>query len=182
MSDLETLEIDETLAKKGSVVWEKEKEITESGVYNGVITKVRLVDRQGAEGVEITFRCADGFVATNIRVETKDKNGKPCPGLNQIHALMKCLNVNKVTATGRFSNYSMACVYPELENKEIKLALESECLGDCGTECYKLNIVAFFNAETDKTAAEIIENAPGFAIYNIAKELKKQRISRTLTS
>lgn len=160
--------------------------ITETGRYVGRFTKAESVtSKQGTEGIEFSFESNEGQTVDYLTLWTINKDGKEIFGLKMVNAIMTCLRVKTMSEQQamieKFENGSKqkvsATVFPELMNKPIGVLLQREEYekkdGSVGS---KMNIYACFDAASNKTAAEILDNAPAEQLDKIAGALRDKPI------
>lgn len=145
--------------------------INESGKYVGKLTRAeKLVSAtKKTDGIGFTFKADDGR-ETRFDIWTYNADGKPLSGLNQVNAIMACLQVRELTVIShpvrRWENNQEITVdgevFPELQNKPIGLLLRSEeyekmsngvATGQVGK---RMGLFAIFQARTELMASEIL--------------------------
>lgn len=142
--------------------------IEDTGKYIGVFTRAEAVkSKKNTIGIDMSFKSDDGQTADYLSVWTHNSEGKEIYGFKQLMAIMTCLRLKSLTKTNAvIEKYDTelkqrvkvsADVYMELTGKPIGLLLQREAyMKDNGTEGFKLNLVGFFDAETELTASEIL--------------------------
>lgn len=145
--------------------------INDTGKYVGKFTRAeKLVSAtKKTDGIGFTFKADDGR-ETRFDIWTYNADGKPLSGLNQVNAIMACLQVRELTVIShpvrRWENNQEVTVdgevFPELQNKPIGLLLRSEeyekmsngvATGQVGK---RMGLFAIFQAATELMASEIL--------------------------
>lgn len=145
--------------------------ISETGKYVGKFTRAeKLVsENKGTDGIGFTFKAEDGREC-RFDVWTRKGNGEALSGLNQVNAIMACLQVRKVTIASepvrRWLDGKEATVdgqvFPELQNKPIGLLLRSEEYekmnqgAKTGATGWRMGLFAIFQDGTELMASEIL--------------------------
>lgn len=145
--------------------------INETGKYVGKFTRAeKLVSAtKKTDGVGFTFKADDGR-ETRFDVWTYKGNGEALTGLNQINAIMACLQVRELTIISqpvrRWENNQEVTVdgevFPELQNKPIGLLLRSEEYekmnngAKTGATGWRMGLFAIFQSGTELMASEIL--------------------------
>lgn len=148
--------------------------INETGKYVGIFTRAeKLVSQhKGTHGIGFTFKADDGR-ETRFDIWTKKPEGENLPGMNQINALMACLQlrglkdsiqrVKKWDPQQNAEAVMEAPCFADLMNKKIGLLLRSEeyekmqqgiATGETG---WRMGLFAFFQAGTELMATEILD-------------------------
>lgn len=145
--------------------------ISDTGKYVGKFTRAeKLVsEKKGTDGIGFTFKSEDGREC-RFDIWTRKGNGEPLSGLNQVNAIMACLQVRKVSIVsepvrrwqeGRETTVD-GQVFPELQNKPIGLLLRSEEYAkvkdgyETGEYGWRMGVFAIFQAGTELMASEIL--------------------------
>lgn len=189
-------ELDTKLATKADTIGAY---ISETGKYTGTFMRAeKLVSaNKGTDGIGFTFRADDGREC-RFDVWTRKGNGEPLSGLNQINAMMACLQQRRLTVSqvnvkkwdnGQEVTMPAPC-FAELMGKPIGLLLRSEeyekmadglKTGDTG---WRMGLFAIFQAESELMASEILarktqpEQLAKVAQQLADKPLKKQNGAR----
>lgn len=145
--------------------------INETGKYTGSFVRAeKLVSaNKGTDGVGFTFRAEDGREC-RFDLWTRKGNGEALSGLNQLNAIMACLQTRQVTVqkmdVKKWDNgqevIMPADCFPELMNKKIGLLLraeEYEKMKDqvfTGEYGWRMGLFAIFQASTELMASEIL--------------------------
>lgn len=148
--------------------------ISETGKYVGTFLRAeKLVSQgKGTHGIGFTFKADDGR-ETRFDVWTMKANNEPLSGMNQINAMMACLQlrglkesnqrVKKWDADQKAEAVIDAVCFGDLMNRPIGLLLRSEeyekmkdgvKTGDTG---WRMNLFACFQADTELMASEILD-------------------------
>lgn len=161
-------ELDPKLATKADTIGAY---ISETGKYTGIFVRAeKLVSaNKGTDGIGFTFRAEDGREC-RFDVWTRKGNGEALSGLNQINAMMACLQQRKLTVSqqtvkkwdqGQEQIMEAPC-FAELMNKKIGLLLRAEeyekmaegmKTGDTG---WRMGLFAIFQVDTELMASEIM--------------------------
>jgi len=143
--------------------------IEETGKYIGTFTRAEdVMSSKGTEGIDMSFKTADGLTADYLSLWTRNKDGKEIFGFKILMAVMTCMKAKTLTKTaGTVDKYDQAQgkrvqqqadIYPELMNKPIGLLLQKEeYLKKDNTIGTKMNIVGAFDASSELTASEILD-------------------------
>ena len=155
--------------------------IEESGQYIGVFTEAKEVkSEKGTEGVELKFKSNTGLEASYMTLWTYNAQGEAIWGLKQLNALMMCASVrelNPISAQGKIYDGSQMVdaeitIFPELMNKPIGVVLQKELYTkNNGDDSSRMNLFAFFNHESKKTASEIADKKDATALTSMLKTL-----------
>lgn len=161
-------ELDAKLATKADTIGAY---LSETGKYTGTFVRAeKLVSaNKGTDGIGFTFKADDGREC-RFDVWTRKGNGEALSGLNQINAMMACLQQRKLTVSqvtvkkwdnGQEVSMSAPC-FAELMGKQIGLLLRSEeyekmadnmKTGDTG---WRMGLFAIFQADSELMASEIL--------------------------
>lgn len=161
-------ELDTKLATKADTIGAY---ISETGKYVGTFVRAeKLVSaNKGTDGIGFTFRADDGREC-RFDVWTQRGNGEPLSGLNQVNAMMACVQQRKLTVSQqnvkKWDNGQEAVMpapcFAELMNKPIGLLLRSEeyekmkdnqKTGEMG---WRMGLFAIFQADTELMASEVL--------------------------
>ena len=145
--------------------------ISETGKYVGTFVRAeKLVSQaKNTDGIGFTFRDESGREC-RFDVWTQKQNGEPLSGLNQVNAMMACLQQRALTVSQqtvkKWDNGAEAVMpapcFAELMNKRIGLLLraeEYEKMKDghkTGTTGWRMGLFAVFQADTELMASEIL--------------------------
>ncbi len=171
--------------------------IEQTGRYTGTIVVAESVTSQkGTRGVDIHFKADDGQTSV-IQIWTIGADQKPLHGMKTISAIMACSKVRKLSEElSRVEKYDFdagervvmaATVLPELTGKRIGFLLQKEWYTSQkdGSDRYKMNCYAPFEAATGCTATEVLDQKPAAMLDKMAATLKdrdsrqKQTTTRT---
>ena len=153
------------------------KRITESGKYIGTIKSAwHETYPSGAEAVLLKFDSDQGQEAGPLMLFTHGKDGNTLSGYNTVQALMTCVKARSLTPRpGQVELYDFdqqkevmkqKDTYPELTGKRVGLLLREEHVTDQqgypktrddGSIKTRMILFAPFCAETERTAAEVLE-------------------------
>jgi hypothetical protein len=155
-------------AKKADVIGAY---ISETGKYVGTFVRAeKLVSQaKSTDGIGFTFRDESGREC-RFDVWTQKQNGEALSGLNQINAMMACLQQRALTVSQqtvkKWDNGAEAVMpapcFAELMGKRIGLLLraeEYEKMKDgrkTGTTGWRMGLFAVFQADTELMASEIL--------------------------
>lgn len=145
--------------------------ISETGKYVGAFVRAeKLVSQaKNTDGIGFTFRAEDGREC-RFDVWTQKQNGEPLSGLNQVNAMMACLQQRTLTVSQqtvkKWDNGAEAVMpapcFAELMNKRIGLLLraeEYEKMKDghkTGERGWRMGLFAVFQADTELMASEVL--------------------------
>lgn len=148
--------------------------ISDTGKYEGTFLRAEklISNNKGTHGIGFTFKSAGGQEC-RFDIWTQKADGENLSGMNQVNALMACLQVRSLTEkTMRVKKWDSdqgkedmmdATCFPELMNKTIGLLLRSEeyekmkdghLTGDTG---WRMGMFACFQAGTELMASEILD-------------------------
>lgn len=160
--------LDPTLAAKADTIGAY---INETGKYLGKFVRAeKLVsDTKKTDGIGFTFRADDGREC-RFDVWTRKGNGEALSGLNQINAMMACLQTRELTIAvqpvRKWDNGQEvtvnAEVFQELMGKPIGLLLRAEEYAkmqggqETGDTGWRMGLFAIFQAGTELMASEIL--------------------------
>lgn len=155
-------------AKKADVIGAY---INETGKYLGTFVRAeKLVSSaKRTDGIGFTFRADDGREC-RFDIWTQKEGGEPLSGLNQVNAMMACLQQRALSVSQqtvkKWDNGAEVTVpapcFAELMNKRIGLLLraeEYEKMKDghkTGTTGWRMGLFAVFQADTELMASEIL--------------------------
>jgi hypothetical protein len=145
--------------------------ITETGKYVGTFVRAeKLVSQaKSTDGIGFTFRDESGREC-RFDVWTQKQNGEPLSGLNQVNAMMVCLQQRALTVSQqtvkKWDNGAEVTIpapcFAELMSKRIGLLLraeEYEKMKDnqkTGERGWRMGLFAVFQADTELMASEIL--------------------------
>jgi hypothetical protein len=168
--------------------------ITESGKYVGTLTRAEFVtSKQGTKGIEFTFAVDEFTSADYLTVWTHKADGTELAGRKSIMALMTCLKLRGAKAGAitveKYDREAGKRVpvtvegYPEMMGKRIGVVLQKELYtANSGEDKSRVNIKAWFCADTERTSAEILDqkNDP-VALTKIMEELANDPVKDSRT-
>lgn len=138
--------------------------IEQTGKYIGTFARAEAVtSKQNSEGVEFTFKSRDHQTADYLTLWTHNAKGEPLYGLKVLNAIMTCMRLRGLEAksgviTKTDGTTRQGEIFPELMDKPIGVLLQREAYEkNDGSEGYKFNIFAAFEAGTELTASEILD-------------------------
>lgn len=155
-------------AKKADVIGAY---ISETGKYVGTFVRAEKLISQAksTDGIGFTFRADDGREC-RFDIWTQKQDGTSLSGLNQINAMMACLQQRTLTVSqqtvkkwdnGAEVTMPAPC-FAELMNKKVGLLLraeEYEKMKDghkTGTTGWRMGLFAVFQADTELMASEVL--------------------------
>lgn len=149
--------------------------IYKSGIYTGQIWLARAcTSTTGSTGIRLFFKTKEGLKAT-ITLYTHTRTGKKTKAYNLLQSLMIVLGATRLLPTTvevterdyrrKKDVQVFRTCYLELQDKDVKLELSVE-------KYYKskkyptmsYGLLETYDAETNQTATEIIENLPAISI------------------
>lgn len=144
--------------------------IRESGKYIGTITRAeKLLSRNNTQGLGLSFKTDDGASANYLDIYTVKENGDTLRGYNVVQAILCCTRTKNasegVITFERWDRDEGGMIevnetgYPALMGKRVGLILQKE-LGThsvTGADTERMNIVAVFEAGSELTASEILD-------------------------
>jgi len=158
-----------TLDPKQAILAGASTRITETGKYVGIFTRAEaFTTRDGARGVEFSFKDNNGASAEFLTLYTHHADGKEAYGIAVLYAIMTCLRVKKIVArSGPIEKYDIATrtrgvftvdLLPDLMNKPIGVLLQHEFYTNKQNQPReRMGIFMPFEANTNLIAAEILE-------------------------
>lgn len=165
--------------------------IDKTGSYVGEIILAKAIKTdKDTEGVELAFKADSGLVARFLTLYTKKKDGTEIFGVNMIYALMTVLSLRTLESKNmQYTEFDFEqkkdvtktgeC-FPALMNRKVGLVLQREEYlvqsgKNAGTVGHKMNLYACFNAETMKTATEILDKVEKPEMLNNILEFVKDK-------
>lgn len=158
--------------------------IDEKGAYVGQFVRAEhVVSKKGSEGIEFSFKADDGRTADYLNIWIASASGDELFGRRILDALMTCTRTKTLTSVeGMVRKYdraagtevtSSAAIFPELMNRPIGLLLvrEEYAKNDGGTG-WKMSISGCFEAATQKTPREVLENLSAEMLPKIVETLR----------
>lgn len=157
------------------------KYLSESGKYAGVLTSAKgVISKQKTEGIELSFKTDDGKEANYIQLWTYNSAGEGLHGLKVLNALMTVLRLRDLTPTNGTEDGKQITTFPALTNKRLGLVLQrEEYAKNDGSDGYRLLLMAPFDAQSEMTAAEILNKAgKAEALTGILSFIKNNPVRR----
>ena len=160
--------LDPTAARQAD---QRNGRITESGKYVGSLTRAEFItSKTGTKGVEFSFAVDENTNADYLTVWTDKADGTALSGRKSIMALLACLKLRgarlgkvSVEKYDRDQGKRVTATiegYPDMMGKPIGVVLQKELYtSNQGDDKERVNIVTWFCAETERTAAEILDKA-----------------------
>lgn len=142
--------------------------IDTTGGYVGEIEFIREIGKpEGAKGVEVSFVSDDGQTA-RFSLYTENAAGEPLAGLKKLYALMACAKVKDLKpmpgkvkiwdGNAKAMTEADAQIYPAMAKKRIGMILQKRHEVYEGKPKWKMDLFAPFTADTNQTAAEVLDN------------------------
>lgn len=144
--------------------------IRETGKYIGTITRAeKLLSKNDVEGVGLSFKADDGSTANYLDLYTVKPNGEKLRGLGLVQAILCCTRTKEaqegVITVEKWDKKASTMVksevqgYPALMGKRIGLLLQKELAtnNQTGADVTRMNIFGVFEADTELTASEILD-------------------------
>lgn len=158
--------------------------IDEKGAYIGQFLRAEhVVSKKGSQGIEFAFKADDGRTSDYLNIWIASASGEELYGRKILDALMTCARTKSLTSVeGMVRKYdraagtevtSSATIFPELMNRPIGLLLvrEEYAKNDGGTG-WKMSITGCFEASTQKTPREVLENLSAEMLPKIVETLR----------
>lgn len=146
--------------------------IKESGKYIGVITRAeKLLSKENTQGLGISFKTDDGATANYLDLYTVNGKGETLPSNKTVNAILCCtktkeanegkIDVEKWDGEAKKTYKAKVDGYPALIGKRIGFLLQRELSTNTqnGKDVDRVVIVGVFEADTEFTASEILDNA-----------------------
>lgn len=170
--------------------------IDKTGAYIGEITLAKAIKTdKGSEGIELSFKADSGHVARFLTLYTKGQDGSEIFGINMVYALMTVLSLRTIESKEmKFIEYDfeqrkevekLGECFPVLCNRKVGLVLQREEYEirkgkNAGTIGHKMNVYACFNAESKKTATEILNKiSEAKMLDEILDNVKDKKLSKS---
>ena len=158
--------------------------IAEKGAYVGKFTRAQAVTAQsGAEGIEFSFETDTGLRADYLSVWTHDSKGTELYGRKVLDAIMTCMKVRSITAEptpwkGRDGATETIPQFRALLGRiGLFLVVEHYEKKD-GTPASKMSLVMPFEADTERTASEVLDQAPAKSFEGILASLRDKPVQK----
>lgn len=148
------------LAIEGSVMT---GEGLSSGAYIGCFTECKDFESPNsqASGKELVFETSEGQKASYLRIYETKGDGSTAKGVNQIHAFMMCAGLRGINNHADFLGKTVGIIL----QKEFYFKQD-------GSEGYRSQIVAFFNASSRQTAEEVMKKKQPATVDKILETLE----------
>lgn len=158
--------------------------IQQTGAYIGtIVAATQYKAPSGAEMMNISFQANSGEKAPYLSICYKKKDGSDNEiGVNQINALMACMKVrNTAPVNGSINAWDknagkempqQAIIFPELMDKPVGLFLQRELSTYNGEDKEKVVFYAPFNADTQQTAQEVLDQSEAKSIERMKETVK----------
>lgn len=163
--------------------------ITENGKYVGKITRAEAkISRSESEGIELSFETDEGLKADYVSIWTHNKDGKELSGFKVLNALMTVLQLREIESTnGKVTEADGktrdAILFPALHQRVGMLMQREEYEKQKGGGVgYEMRLVLPFNAESGKTAKEILDRLPAAEQADKAAALLQTRKAKPRTN
>lgn len=166
--------------------------IDRTGSYKGVFTEAKAVlSAKKTEGIELTFESEGGQEARYLTLWTHNAQGQPIYGDKQLQALMTCMSLKEFSESpGMVKEYIdgkmqevQGTVFPALVNTPVGVVFQKSLYTkNNGEDGEKMEMVAFFNAESGKTATEILDKNEAKTIATMLRTLDEVRDNRRAVS
>ncbi|MCE2918225.1 MAG: hypothetical protein LW768_22125 [Rubrivivax sp.] len=152
--------------------------ITEKGAYIGKFTRAQAITaKSGAEGIEFSFESDDGQRADYLSIWTTNRDGKELYGRKVLDAIMTCMKARSISAepTPFKRNDGQTEMVPQFRALlgRVGVFLVSEQYEkDDGSVASKMALVLPFEADTKRTAAEVLDKASAGSFDRILASLR----------
>jgi hypothetical protein len=158
--------------------------IDERGAYTGIFTRAEhIVSQKGTNGIEFSFKSDDGRTSDYLTIWIASAGGEELYGKKILDALMTCLRTKSLTSIdGTVRKYDRAAggevtatatIFPDLMNKPIGVLLvREEYAKSDGTSGWKMSIAGCYEAATEKTPREVLDNLPAGSLEKIVATLR----------
>lgn len=157
--------------------------ISESGAYAGVIRQAyTYTSLGGAQMMNFNFMDRETGAIAWIDLCVTKRDGTPAFGMDLFNALLTCMGVDSCNAVqgkarNRKGEVFDAYRIKEIENRPIGLVLQKELSSYTGNDgeihdSYRMNLFKPFDAQSHKTATEIIKGSEAKNLDACLKNLK----------
>lgn len=153
--------------------------ITEKGAYVGKFTRAEAVTaKSGSEGIEFSFETDAGQRADYLTIWTHGRDGKEMYGRKVLDAIMTCMKVRSISAEptpwrGRDGTTETIPQFRALLGRiGLFLVVEEYEKNDKSGIASKMVIVAPFEADTERTASEVLDKGAAKAFDGILASLR----------
>lgn len=163
--------------------------ITENGAYKGVLTKAKhFVNDNGTMGIDFAFESVTGATAY-FQFYTRNNQGDSIFGEKQLNAVMTCMKVKSITPQeGAIEEFNFdtkkvekiqATIFPALMNKPIGIVFQKEhYVKKDGTPGESMGFYTAFNAESQQTANEVLDQSKAERLEKILANLKDKNAAQ----
>lgn len=143
--------------------------IRETGKYVGTITRAEAItSTKGTKGIGFSIKTDDGATADYLDLYTHRANGEALSSLKTVNAILAVLKLRAINEGQiNFERWDKASKqkvkatgagYPDLMGKRIGFLLRKEIeTDDQGKDRDRVAIFAVFQAETELTASEVLD-------------------------
>lgn len=162
--------------------------ITENGKYIGKITRAEgKTSTHRSEGVELSFETDEGLKADYVSIWTHNRDGKELGGFKTLNALMTVLELREIeSVNGKVTEADGktrdAILFPTLHRRVGMVMQREEYEKRGGGTGYEMRLVLPFNADSGKTAKEILERLPTAEQADKAAALLQTRKAKPRTN
>jgi hypothetical protein len=156
--------------------------INEKGAYVGKFTRAQAVTaKSGAEGIEFTFETDSGQRADYLTIWTH-KEGKEFYGRKVLDAIMTCMKVRSISAEptpwkGK-NGTEMVPQFRALLGRIGLFLVVEEYEKDDGSVASKMVLAIPFEADTKRTASEVLDKGTAQAFDGILASLRDKPVQR----
>jgi len=162
--------------------------ITEKGAYAGRFTRAQAVTaKSGAEGIEFSFESDAGQKADYLSIWTTNRDGKELYGRKVLDAIMTCMKARSISAEptpvkrGDGTTEMVPQFRALLGRIGLFLAVEEYEKND-GSVGSKMTLVLPFEADTKRTAAEVLDKASADSFDRILASLRDRPLQAGKTT
>lgn len=158
--------------------------ITDKGAYVGKFTRAQAVAaKSGAEGIEFTFETDAGQRAEYLSIWTHNKEGKELYGRKVLDAIMTCMKVRQIAAEptpwkGRDGATETIPQFRALLGRIGLFLVVEEYEKQDGSVVAKMALAIPFEADTKRTASEVLDKGTAQAFDGILASLRDKPAQR----
>ena len=148
--------------------------LNETGKYIGsFVSAVSVLSDKKTEGIEFSFKTSDGRTANFLQLWAFNTEGRKLYGHAVLSAIMAVLRVKNIQSKTMTLGDENVEGFPDLCNKPIGLLLQrEEYVKRDKSMGFKFNIVAPFDAQSEKVAVELMKNLPAEKLAVMVSQLK----------